>query len=558
MADKWAQLAAQSAPAEGASAPSPADDAWATQPAAPQGTLQRVFGKNPISDTVSNVGTHLANMVSGPYHAFTDAPRSQEEQATVDSHGGMKNPVMNVLNHVGLGAERMLVDPTRDALQQSSRLRSQGGPQSSLWAPSTYDSQGNNVPTAGSSLVDAIPMYGPMSRNYANEVHQQGLVPASAGLATDMIAPKIMGKAIGAGMRGVGLAGEVASATPESLKVAGTRALTPGQSAADLFTRSAKPTSVYGDFGDDISTVAPKLAAQAPKYGGLNGIAKTLNDIKGQSNDWYQKTIDPYRRFDVDASPITKAQMDSIPVTDSIEKPSGSVPLRLGPMTGTPRSGIAVKTANLAKGFDRELPLDTVNDVRTDTNAKMQGIWNKSGGDRYAALSEPENARQFATNNASRDVTYGGINRLSAAGRTDGGIPVSDIQANQKMYGAANKLDDVFSKRGVVFGRQNPMSLPETLAAGKLANPLHAAVDWAGTHVLKGMTDSDALSNAGLDRLNNPDEITLNPRSGILPRAMTSAGNAAGSAGRAIARMPLRNNPFFYSASAFRPSKEKE
>src|SRR5689334_7983770 len=33
-----------------------------------------------VADTIGNIGTHLTNMVAGPYHAFTDAPQDSTEQ----------------------------------------------------------------------------------------------------------------------------------------------------------------------------------------------------------------------------------------------------------------------------------------------------------------------------------------------------------------------------------------------------------------------------------------------------------------------------------------------
>lgn len=167
---------------------------------APQTTMQRIFGTNPVGDTLGSVGTHLKNLVTGPYHAFTDAPRNPEEQAVkgTDENSGV---VANTLGQIGLGAARIFVQPTRDALTESAKLRKSGGPQSSLLAPSSYDDQGNNVPTAGSKLIDAIPIYGPWARGFADEVHQKGALPAAAGLATDALAPKYIGKGVASGLK---------------------------------------------------------------------------------------------------------------------------------------------------------------------------------------------------------------------------------------------------------------------------------------------------------------------------------------------------------------------
>lgn len=163
-----------------------------TSSIAPQGIMQRTLGVHPVDDTLSSIGAHLKNLVSGPYHAFTDDPRNPEEQQ-IKGTSPDSGTAANMLGQFGLGAARMLVQPTRNALRDSSELRRLGGPQSSLLAPSSYDSQGNNIPTAGSKIIDALPVVGPWSRAYADEVHQKGFLPASAGLATDALAPEAAG-----------------------------------------------------------------------------------------------------------------------------------------------------------------------------------------------------------------------------------------------------------------------------------------------------------------------------------------------------------------------------
>lgn len=380
-----------------------------------------------------------------------------------------------------------------------------------------------------------------------------GLPYATAKLAGNVFGGFATGEAAGAGVGAAGrvanVAGkgaEIAAATPESMRVAGTRFLTPGQSASDLFTRAAKPTSAYGDFENDLQMVSPELAKNAPRYGGLNGVSDTLEGIKNNSNTWYQNLIDPFRNMRVDTTPIADAQMRSIPITDQIENPArfsssrmrGMLPPGEGNvlMPDSMTGGIVKNTAAKANPFRTELPLGDVDGVRVDTNAKLQSFWDKAGGNRAAALSNPETSRVFATNNAARDLTYDNLSRLSAAGRTDGGIPVPDIEANQNLYGAANKLDDVFNRRGVVFARQNPVSLQESLAVKPLS-PVQTAVDFAGRHLFKSLTDSDALSNAALDKMRNPN-ITLEARPGMIPQAVSAAGRGMQAAGQAAARIP--------------------
>jgi len=231
----------------------------------PQTTMQKIFGVDPVSDTLGSVGTHLKNIVAGPYHAFTDAPRNPEEQAVkgTDENSGV---VANALGQFGLGAARMFVQPTRDALKESSELRKMGGPESSLLAPSTYDEQGNNVPTAGSKLVDGIPIFGPWARGAEDEAHQKGFLPAAAGVATDVLAPKYIGKGMASGLKAA--APLLAERALRTLPVDRAHEATPGRFLLDR-TKGFSPEDIESSGRDSMNDLR---AQQTSLLGGSTGM----------------------------------------------------------------------------------------------------------------------------------------------------------------------------------------------------------------------------------------------------------------------------------------------
>jgi hypothetical protein len=158
--------------------------------------------------------------------------------------------------------------------------------------------------------------------------------------------------------------------------------------------------------------------------------------------------------------------------------------------------------------------LGRVDAIREDTNAKLSDFYNKSGGDKHAALSNPETARLKAVNDGTRDLVYD-----SLAARS--GIPRSDIEANQELYGHASDIADVAGKRATVAGRANPMSLQESIA---VRPSIRGAADFLGQRLLKNLTNSDAVTNAALDRFNSPDGPTLNPRDNVFAKGANSLG----------------------------------
>jgi hypothetical protein len=151
----------------------------------------RLLGISPIADAEQVVGTHLKNLIAGPYHALTDAPRNsleaQEMVASPDS--GL---VARGLGHLGLAAARMFVNPTIDATKEASTQVKAGN-----WNGQDYDANGAYHPNAPDAMMDAIPLAGPWARSIENDAQQHGAVPALMGAGVDYAAPSAAGELVG-------------------------------------------------------------------------------------------------------------------------------------------------------------------------------------------------------------------------------------------------------------------------------------------------------------------------------------------------------------------------
>jgi hypothetical protein len=228
-----------------------------------------------LSQVGDSVGSHLKNLIAGPYHAFADAPRNQMEQQEKGSTSA-DGTVKNVLGQIGLGAARMFVNPTVDALKEASDLHRQGGPQSSLTASSTYDDKGNNIPTAGSKLIDAIPVLGPWSRSFTDEVHQKGTIPALAGLATDVAVPAGVSKIMGA------IRGAAPSMAEGAMGIRrGDRGFgkTPGRAILDE-TSGVRPETVGKQAKSVLGTLNPQIDSMAAAHSGILDTTPAIQHIQ--------------------------------------------------------------------------------------------------------------------------------------------------------------------------------------------------------------------------------------------------------------------------------------
>jgi hypothetical protein len=141
---------------------------------APETPESRFLGSGNFGDTARVVGNHLANMVTTPYHAIVDPPKNAREAEE------MGDRVPSALGHLGLGAARLLVNPTLDAGRQA-----------------IADFKSGDYNSAGQRAMDAIPIAGPWARSIENDAQAHGVLPALAGMATDIAAPGIASKGVG-------------------------------------------------------------------------------------------------------------------------------------------------------------------------------------------------------------------------------------------------------------------------------------------------------------------------------------------------------------------------
>jgi hypothetical protein len=507
-------------------------DAFGQQ--APTPMLQKAFGANPISDTLSTVGSHLANMVAGPYHAFTDAPQNAAEQRIKSLPGNS-----GIMGQLDLGTARMFAEPTAKAIKQVG-TQAKAGNYGMGVKDTTYDGQGNYQPTAMSSAMDAVPVAGPWARSIENDAHQKGALPALAGLATDALAPVGAGKLLGKGLGAAGFATKAASSTPESLSLAGTRVLAKG-SPGQLLQSALKPSTSYGaGVSNTLEHALPDVVKAGPEKG-VAGFAKAADRAASARGDAYQAILKPHANTPVDTAPLVPAQMNSIPLISETENPgivggtnrvanryvprpetSETVTSPLVDQFGGPIQSTKVTPAEPPK------TLGFTDQIRKDSNQKLHSLYNKTQGDRYAALANPDTARTFALNNEVRDLTYKGLSDAS-------GVPESDIRDNQNMHSALIDTADIANKREPVFARHDPVTLSQKVAVGH-GGPIATAFNWAKEKGLQHLTNSDALVNSAIDRYKNPGATPLVPRDGLIPRAFSNVGQGTRNLGGAIDR----------------------
>jgi hypothetical protein len=107
---------------------------------------------------------------------------------------------------------------------------------------------------------------GPIQDIIQNPDKKAGAANAAADLTPGIAlggASKMAGAGFEAATKGIGKGLQYASASPESLKVAATRAITPG-TPGELLTRALKPPVTAPDFETSIEKTLPRIAAQKP------------------------------------------------------------------------------------------------------------------------------------------------------------------------------------------------------------------------------------------------------------------------------------------------------
>lgn len=248
-------------------------------PAALPTAAQKLLGPNASAstallntDAVKNAASHAAGLITGPAHALVDAPRDNQE-SIVDAVGGRG----------ALAADRIAVEPTVNSLREAWKQARAGN----ISPKNDYDAQGNYHPSAVSSAIDAIPVVGPWSRNIENEAHTKGVVPALAGMATDIAAPEIAGKA---------------RAIPSLIKQAGAKFIAgdvdkvlPGDvvSARQRFI-AARNQGVNLDTAQATNAWVPKIAKKVSEHSLLGGpkFEENTNANVEALNDHASKMLD--------------------------------------------------------------------------------------------------------------------------------------------------------------------------------------------------------------------------------------------------------------------------
>lgn len=387
--------------------------------------------------------------------------------------------------------------------------------------------------------VKAIPFFGQMADDAAKHVAAGDYAGPAARIATSTAAnaaiPKVVGGALGSALNIGGRGAELAAATPETQNLAFTRTIVPGK-ASDLLTRALKPPVTSPDFEGSVNASLPEIAKQRPAPG-VKGFADAVEQAKQGVNAKYQGWKAPVANTRIDTTPMVAKQVASIPAMNLFENPGivGDTERAASAYDMTPKT--VTTTSPLLDQFGKPMTttqtvtpqqplLSTVDNIRKDTNAKLTSFWNKGGGDRNAARSNPNVARTEAVNRGAADLVYKAISDKQ-------GVPEADIRANQDLYGALSDVGDVAGKRATVTARQNPLSFQETLAATP-GHPVAGTINFLGQRILKNATGSDALVNSALDRFNNPERTGLQSRSGILPKAVTASGRGAQKLGDVI------------------------
>lgn len=470
---------------------------------------------------------------NAPLPSATSRAASGAWQGVKDAVGGLFNTVAHPIN-----AATGIYNNTADALSDAQRA-----------------SQVGDVSRRNLDYLRAIPVVGPMAQDLGKSMAAGDYAGAGARAATSSatgaVLPKVVGGALGTAVQGAGRVAEAATATPTAQNLALTRLIVPG-SPSELLTRALKPSVVFPDFEESTTNALPAISKElkgvSPTSGapnatggntapGVEGFADAAKSAKGKVNDQYEAWKAPTVNTPIDTTPLVAKQVASIPATNLFENP-GIVKATqkmassydMSPQTVTTTSPIVDqfgKPVTTTQTITPNMPtLDDVDAIRRDTNQKLKSSVFKEGGDKNAALSNPNTARLAAVNSGTRDLVYKTISDQT-------GVPEQTIRDNQNLYGDLSDVATVAGKRATVYGRQNPLSLSETLAASP-GKPISGAIDFFGQRVLKNATGSDALVNSALDRFDNPTGTPLQARPGLIPSSISKTGKAAQGVGGAL------------------------
>jgi hypothetical protein len=488
--------------------------------ATPGTASQKLFGDIPVSNTGIVAGQHLKQLATGPIHALTDAPTSPIESALQAAAPSGTLPLY-----------RALVKPSIDNASDSIDAFKSG-----------------DYAQAAQRALEAVPIAGPEARGYLSDAKTYGVVPALAGLATDFLAPEAAGKILAPVVKGAGSVARFASADDASRNLAATRLLTKG-TPGQLLQSALKPAASYGaDAADMLQAGLPNVinaAESDPKLQGVSnslgvsGFAKASTLAREAAAQPYTDLVAPYGRSPfqgssgaspkpsaIDGNPIANAQMFSMPFMDQVEKPYEVVkPEYLNnpnvftssgasAVKNNPAQSLFMQTKKIADNYRMPFNVPELDSIRQDSNAKLDAFYNKSGGDRVAALSNPETSRVKAVGDSTREQLYPFLEK-------DNGLAPGDVAKMQDDFARMSNIENIANKREPIYARQDPIGLAAKtgLGMGDALNPLGALGKTANFFLQKkvaDLTNSDALVNSAIDRSKNPSGTPMVPRPGSL------------------------------------------
>lgn len=528
-------------------------------------TGERVTASSTQDKTSTKPSIQPGNfLTSGTPFATLKANFADETRPLTDQEKQSMTPMQKLSQGFGRGALNSLLTPV---LHMGDTLMGMG---SAIAHSSPYDPQ-NPFLQLGQSTVQDYQDNG--AANATGNVLGQG---AGSFIGGELGGAALRGAANVASpvIRGVGRAAQFMAATPDAQSMAATRALVPG-TPGDLLTRALKPSVKYGaDSAGLFNSTMEPIVAQGP-VGGVSDFAANADAARDAAYGKHSQVLAPYmkgspdmfgtapRPSSIPGAPLADAQMRSIPLMDRVEQPPQFQPgnpgrmrtvtvpagegstMTMGGVVGvTPdawNGGIVNRTANIADNYRTNFTAPELDQVREDANGKLNSFYNKAGGDRAAALSNPETARVKAVGDTAREQLYPFLEQ-------NAGLDPGTIAANQQMYGKLSNVGDIANNRDAIFARQDPISLAEKLATGK-GGITSRALDFVGQKLLKSTTDSDALARSAVDRFQNPDGTPLPSRPNPFARAVSGAGSLAPGAANLLSNVPV--NPFWYSPNVF-------
>jgi hypothetical protein len=278
--------------------------------------------------------------------------------------------------------------------------------------------------------------------------------------------------------------------------------LVPG-TPADLLTRATKPTVGLPEYEQSLNNALPEMYAKSNAVGkpvkSVSDVATAADAVKGEQWQKYSDLLSqfrkpqgagPYNPALVDARPAADAQMESIPATNLFEEPNQQrVIQRGGSQIKQGDPGIVNKTKEVADLYRTDMQPDQADAIVRDSNAKLRETWNKIGGKRASALSNPETARLFSMDNSLRGQLYSTIEKGTGVNPSEG----------MNLYGDATDIGDTAARRATVFNRQQPFPLAQQISEGEAlasGKPQQAIL----ARMFKKANDSNWLAQEAFDR----------------------------------------------------------